>query len=98
MLRRHACCLGVLVTYTASGHDLVRVMISHKRLKRDKQDETEKRRNENRERCKKIGETESVIGLAVDEVLETCVKPGALTDGFRERGKGYGLESVYFIL
>lgn len=97
MLRKHAWCRGVLVTYTASGHDLVRVMNFHKKEKRDKQNETERRRNENRD-VQKMGETESVIGLSVDGVLETCVKPGALTAGFRERGKGYGLESVYFIL
>lgn len=54
MLRRHACCRGVLVIYAASGHDLVRVTISHKRRKRDKQDETEKRRIESRKRCKKM--------------------------------------------
>lgn len=40
----------------------------------------------------------SVIGLPVDGVLEACVKPGALTAGFKEKGKGYGLESgLYFI-
>lgn len=41
----------------------------------------------------KIVEIGNIIGLAVDGVLEACVKPGALTDGFKERGKGYGLES-----
>lgn len=46
----------------------------------------------------KNGETESGIRFAVDEVLATRVKPAALTDEFRERGEGYGLESVYFIL
>lgn len=46
----------------------------------------------------KIGETESVIGLAVDGVLEACVKPGALTARFKEKGTSYGLESgLYFI-
>lgn len=59
-----------------------------------KQKEEERRT----ERHKKIGETESIIGLAVDGVLEACVKPGALTAGFKEKGKGYGLESgLYFI-
>lgn len=33
------------------------------------------------------------MGFAVDGVLEACVKPGALTAGFRETGEGYGLES-----
>ena len=46
----------------------------------------------------KIGEIEGVIGLAVDGGLEACVKPGALTAGFKGEGKGYGLESgLYFI-
>lgn len=42
---------------------------------------------------KKLGKWERVIGLAVDGVLEACVKPGALTAGFKGRGEGYGLES-----
>lgn len=50
------------------------------------------------ERLRKLGEIESVIGLAVDGVLEACVKPGALTARFKGKGEGYGLESgLYFI-
>lgn len=56
------------------------------------------RGREEAERHKKIGEIESVIGIAVDGGLEACVKPGALTAGFKGKGKGYGLESgLYFI-
>jgi len=51
-----------------------------------------------REQRLKIGEGESVIGFAVDGFLEACVKPGALTAGFKGEGSGYGLESgLYFI-
>lgn len=85
----------MLVTYTASGHDfsydcLIKNIHTHKSRK-------EGQIEGNKER-KKIGEMRSVIGLAVDGGLEACVKPGALTAGFKERGKGYGLESgLYFI-
>lgn len=57
-----------------------------------------KHRKKDKQKQEKIGEIEGVIGLAVDGVLEACVKPGALTAGFKGKGKGYGLESgLYFI-
>lgn len=38
------------------------------------------------------------MGLAVDGVLEACVKPEALTVRFKENGRSGGLESgLYFI-
>lgn len=43
---------------------------------------------------KTVGEIESDTGLDVNGVLETRVKPEALTAGFKERrGRGCGLKS-----
>lgn len=75
-------------------------MSDEKSIQRKRKEESKAERDEMKTEThtKKNVEIESVIGLAVDGVLEACVKPEALTAGFKENGKGYGLESgLYFI-